>query len=429
MKININKGTIASLLTGATLILTGCSTYQDNNMKKEVAAGNNAVTSQLDDTVTTTTTTTTVTNVTTTAKTNNKPSTNSTTTTTATSKNEDAVVTSTTKKEASNPVEQTSEVATDAVVYQTTTTTTKAENKEKTMDDANEQKTKITAPDFVVDYNNYQYVDTTMDYVIKEDDCPMVMETLVERFHTTRSAIFEANKTGMLAVSPGDIVKIPVKDEYISARAGEDVKGIAACHGIDEKELLELNGMSENDTILKEDTLVKLHRYYGNENSYKTGIGTVNVINNNRIMGENVLYAHGYMGASQRVLSKCSSLSGTSAATFYLFDGANNIIDAKIICSNPKKIDTINGIPVAYLRTEKDLEDLASTYNVELDDTARMQWESVNYENYTVHVTDDDEQFITFDGRILDGYNLMSNIEYHNDENENTTESNKQLIK
>lgn len=406
---------LAPVVASGVLFLTGCGALEQEtavNDIKEVST-----TSTVDDEVTTTTTVTTA----------YKPT---TTTVTTTDKNiaetVNADVNDTILGTAQTDIRST---ALGTAQSETRTTTTEATTSEKTIKHPgesgyNEFNNHLT--DILGEYHTYSYVDGFEEYTVCDGD---TLNSIADKFHTTIGFLIDDNHLTSDTVEVGQKLKYRVKDEFINCKAGTDVTGIAVSNGIDVEELLELNDIPEYNTTIGRDAAIKLHRFLGNDESYRSHVGVVNCIYNNRIMGEDVLYAHGYMGASQRVLTKCSSLSGTSAATFYLFDGCNNIINTNTICSNPKKIDTINGIPVAYLRTEKDLEDLASTYNVELNDLARMQWESVNYENYTVHVTDDGEQFITFDGRILDGYNLISSKEYHNDENENTIESNKQLIK
>lgn len=262
--------------------------------------------------------------------------------------------------------------------------------------------------DIMGDYNTYSYISGFEEYIAGRDD---TLKSIADKFNTTVGYLIDDNHLTDDKIVEGQVLKYRVKDEYINVKAGNDFAGIAIAHGIPIEDVLKLNDIpSYNcDTPIGKDSAIKLHRYIGNESRYQTNTGVVNVIYDNRILGEDVLFARGFAGCSQFVLVKNSSLSGTSAATLYSFDGDCNILNYEMVCTNPKRIDSIDGIPVAYLRTVEDLQELADAYGIELSDVSKMQWESVNFNNYPVHITEDGEQFITFDGRILDGYDMISN--------------------
>jgi len=395
-KLNITNK-ITPIIASGVLFLTGCGQIQKENVETDVI---NASSISSEEAITTTTNTSVTTK-----------DVKSTTTTTSTTevKSSDLVTTTT--------------ASTTTLPHTTTTTTTYVKHPGEA--GFNEFNNHLT--DIMGEYNSYSYVDGYEEYVCLKGD---TLKSVAEKFNTTIGNIIEINHLTSDELTDGQKIKYSVKDEFINVPCGTDVTGIAVAHGINEDEVLALNDIPAYNTVIGRDAAIKLHRYVGFEDSYQTGIGTVNVIYNNRILGEDVEYAHGFMGSSQRALVKNSILNGTSTATFYCFDGANNIIEENTICSNPKRIDVINGIPVAFVRTREDLEELASAYGVELDELAIMQWGSVNNNNYFVHVTEDDEQFITFDGRIIEGYKMISAISYEKDNDGNVIDAtNKQLIK
>ena len=395
MKKSINKLNItnkfAPIVCGGVLLLTGCGTEKLNNDVTGINSANASVINTEDETF-----------VVITGDINNIKNNTVTTTTTIP---EDEVIESTTKYIKDTTSEKVTDTTNGTLADTIFTTTVDLEGDSI---DALYKELENRLVDIMGEYNTYSYVDTFDEYKVNQDD---TLKSIADKFNTSVGCLIEDNNLTDDKVFDGQIIKYRVKDEYINVKAGNDISGIAISHGIPIEDVLKLNNIpSYNcDTPIKKDAAIKLHRYIGNERSYDTNIGVVNVIYDNRILGEEVEFAHGFAGSSQLLLVKNSSLNGTSAATSYSFDGAKNIIDYNMICINPKKIESIDGIPVAYLRTSDDLEKLADAYGIELDDISNLQWESVNLENYPVHITEDGEQFITFDGRILSGYNLISN--------------------
>ena len=397
-KLNITSK-IAPIIASGVLFLTGCG---HDTVQKESVSTNEVKASSI-----------TTENVTEGANVE-------TTTNVVTTKND--VVSTTTTGYTTLIGEAVSSVRTTTTVPATTTTTTYVKHPGEA--GYNEFNNNLT--DIIGEYNTYSYVDGYEEYTCLEDD---TLKSLASKFNTTVGSLIELNHLTSDKLCAGQVIKYNVKDEYINVKAGTDVTGVAISNGIDTDELLDLNGIPAYNTVIGRDAAIRLHRFVGNENSYQTPLGTANVIYNNRIFGEELEFAHGFAGSSQRLLAKNSSLNGTSNATFYLFDGGDGIIEQNTICFNPKRIGDIDGIPVAFLRTRDDLEELAAAYGIELDDTAIMQWGSTNENNYPIHHTEDGEMFITFDGRTLIGYNLTSGISYDKDAEDNIIDTTKQLIK
>ena len=302
---------------------------------------------------------------------------------------------------------QTTTTTTTTTVEQPQTTTSTKTIKHPGESGYNEFNNHLT--DIMGEYNTYTYVDKEEEYKVSAGED---LKTIANKLKTTMGDLIEINHLTSDQLTEGQVLKYRVKDEYLNMKAGNTISEIATVEGIDEEELLKLNDIPEYNanTQIARDASIRLHRFVGNEDSYETHTHKVNVIYNHRISGDKLVFATGFAGASQRlfVLDNSRFIGDTNIVTEYLFDGGENIISQKIVMVNAKDIAIVEGLPVAYLRNENDLQTIANNAGVELDEIGRMQWESTNAENYTVNMDELGNKFIAYSNYIFDN---ITNVE------------------
>ncbi len=367
-KFNINKK-IISVLTGTTILLTGCGTVSSYDKTNSESINDNPLYDLINDS-----------NneekkerVSTTAVVENEISTSKeamiTTTTTVTT--EKVALSTTTTTTTSNQVESTTTsslttVAQTTLVPQTTSVldTTIEAKKEDLMY-------------FYDTTGKYAYLDRYDKYSCTGED---TIDSLCEKLNLTSQQLLDINNGEI-----GKIVKYPVKDEYYVASKGENISSIAILNGVD---VSLIEPYSEDGKTITDSCLVKLHTFIGNETSYETYVGVSNVVRNNKIFGDKIVYATGFSGASNHmfVLNNSRFVADNNMVLEYDFDGTNNYT-SELICLNAKDIDSIDGIPVAYLRTENDIDELAAKLPENLP-VCREQYESIPSEKYQLQDVD-----------------------------------------
>lgn len=404
------KNKLLPFLTSGIILLTGCGTVEEFNVGKEenndIAISEETITETEEEQITTTTNETK--DKTTTNETKDKATT-TTTTTTEEEKNYEIAI----------PLEnEQQQIPTSTETYTTAETTEKEQEQDKPIKHPgesgfNEFNNHLT--DIIGEYNTYSYIDCEEEYIVSAGE---QLKNIAKKLNTTEEDLIERNSLTTNVLSEGQVLKYRVKDEFINLKAGTNVSEIATVEGIDLNEILTLNDIPEYNTTIGRDAAIKLHRYIGNETSYETKTHKVNVIYNNRISGDKIVFATGFAGASQKVfvLDNSRFVGGTNTVTEYTFDGGTGCASSKIIMTNAKDIETVGGLPVAYFRTEEDLQKLADQANVELDMIGRMQWETTNIDNYTVYMDELGNKFIVYSDFIFDN-------------NVNTQENNKVLEK
>ena len=383
-KLNITSK-FAPIVASGVLILTGCGTIEQDTAINDVSEVNN--TSTMEEVTTTTDVTTTK------ATTNTKNTTTTTVSTTYGTQLGSAY--SETRK--TNPTTLGSAVTDTRTTTTTADTTTKKTIKHPGESGYNEFNNHLT--DILGEYNTYSYVDGFESYIVMEGDD---LKSIASKFNTSMGDLIDDNHLTTDKLEVGQVLKYRVKDEYLNIKAGRTADEIATVEGIDVDEILKLNDIPEYNanTEIGRDAAIKLHRYVGYEDNYETHTHKVNVIYNNRVCGDKIVYATGFAGSSQRlfVLDNSRFIGNANYVYEYQFDGGDTCISKKAIMRNAKDIDTVQGLPVAYLRDEDDLQTIASEVGTQLDEMGRMQWESSNLENYPVSVDEFGNEFIAYSG-------------------------------
>ncbi len=251
-------------------------------------------------------------------------------------------------------------------------------------------------------YIYYKYQDF---YSITNDDS---ITDICDRFNITVDDFYSYNPK-IANYNPGTFITYPVMDEIYVGKKGENINSIAVDTGVDIELILNNNNLNLSDDILNENTYIFLHKFIGNETSYKTNKGIVNVINNNRIFGNKVVQAGGFAGASRYVLVLNESVYsyGVNDVICYTFDG--NSYTSDIVCFNAKDILSVDGMPVALLRNDDDIKALAESVSVDVDDMAFMQWGSVVSDGYSVS-NSDDNSYVIMNGIKMDDLDLGKSL-------------------
>ena len=252
--------------------------------------------------------------------------------------------------------------------------------------------------------NDGKYVYMRYDgfYRLTENDS---LEEVCAKFNMTTDEFYayNADKGNYTASS---VITYPVMEELYVGHAGDDLEEIAIETGINYGELISNNDISLNGSILNEDSYISLHKFAGSERSYRTNKGIVNIIDNCRIFGDKVIQASGYAGASRHYLVLNNSVFsyGCNDVSCYISDGAGNF-SSSYVCSNAKDIVNVGGMPIAILRSDNDVKDLADSVGVPMDDMAYMQWASTVSKDYSV-CTNDATQYVVMNGFSLDNNDL-----------------------
>jgi len=224
---------------------------------------------------------------------------------------------------------------------------------------------------------------------------------LCERFNITMDELYAHNpKLGAYPI--GQSIAYPVLEELYIGHAGDDINEISIETGVDVNVIKTNNMLNLSGSILNEDSQILLHKFVGNENSYVTNKGVVNIINNNRVYGSKVVQARGFAGATGHYLALQEDVYsyGVNQVVAYSFNGDNRY-SINYVCFNAKDIIVVDGLPVAILRNDADIKDLADSVNVEVDDMAYMQWGSYAADGYSV-CTNGDNSYVIMNGMDMD---------------------------
>lgn len=204
----------------------------------------------------------------------------------------------------------------------------------------------------------------------------------------------------------GDKIKYPVKLEYYNLKEDTKLSDAVFYTGCDLDEVLELNKeYTSGDDIVKSGSSILIHKYVGNETSYKTGKGTVNVVLDNRIYGDKFVKCEGFAGSSGKylVLENSKFEHGVNTVYTYTFDGCDSF-NCERIGTNAKDIGIEDEFPVMYFRTYDDYVDLAKEGNWKLEETTYEELEDAfgtnNIAGYDISNLGGND-FITFNGVVL----------------------------
>ena len=256
--------------------------------------------------------------------------------------------------------------------------------------------------------NDGKFVYETYDgfYRLTENDS---LEEVCDRFNMTTDEFYayNANKADYRA---GVVVTYPVMEELYVAHAGDNIEEIAIETGVNYEELIANNNLSLTGSILDEDSYVSLHKFAGNERSYRTNKGTVNIIDNCRIFGDKLVQASGFAGASRHYLVLNNSVFsyGCNDVQCYTFDGAGGV-SSSYVCSNAKDIVVVDGMPIAVLRNDADVKALAASVGAPVDEMAYMQWGSNVAADYPV-CTNDTDSYVVMNGFVVDNVDLNKTL-------------------
>ena len=221
-------------------------------------------------------------------------------------------------------------------------------------------------------------------YELSDDDS---LDDICNKFNITINELYshnpKINRYGL-----GDVIAYPVMEELYIAHKGDNVSEIAIETGVDIDVILNNNKLNLSGSILNEDSQILLHKFIGNNNSYVTNKGVVNIINNNRIYGNKIVQASGFAGAANYYLALNESVYsyGVNEVVFYAFN-CDDSYTSEVVCLNAKDILSVDGMPIALLRNDNDIKALADFANVPMDDMAYMQWGSTVTDGYTVNTS------------------------------------------
>lgn len=261
----------------------------------------------------------------------------------------------------------------------------------------------------------YSYVETFYDYKINEGD---TLDSIASALSTSKSELMVINNLSSEDLTGISILKYPVREEYYNLAAGTDLSEVSELSGVDVNVISELNGISANDTKISKDSSILLHVFNGEDNRYMSNKGWVNVIYNNRIIGDKVVYANGFSGACNNVLvlSRLNDEVDSNVVLYYSFDGSSNY-DLKVICLNAKDIDLVNGIPVAYFRSLDDMIEIAERNDEVIDDDFINKASTVNTASYQLNCDQNNNSYVTYNNIVLEDNEIKSNFSrsYHSD--------------
>ena len=246
-------------------------------------------------------------------------------------------------------------------------------------------------------YAYFRYNDT---YTITNDDSLM---DLCNRFGVTINEFYELNKN-IKSFIPGTVVKHPIMAELYIAKKGDDINSISVDTGVDVDTIISNNNLTTD--VLDNDAYLLLHKFNRGENSYVTNKGVVNIINDNRIYGNKIIQASGFAGASQKMLVLNESVYsyGVNDVLLYTFN-EDNSYTSQVVCSNAKDIISVDGLPIALLRSNEDIENLANSVNVSCDSMAYMQWETIVSDDCAV-CTSGSTNYVVMNGSEINDLNV-----------------------
>ena len=239
---------------------------------------------------------------------------------------------------------------------------------------------------------------TSMDgkyvYLRCDDFYKMVTEDTIDglcsKFNISTEQLCAHNPT-VNDYSEGTVIAYPVMSEFYVGKKGESINSIAVETGVDVDYIINNNKLDLTGNILNNDEHIFLHKFIGNDSSYKTNKGVVNIINNNRILGNKVIKI-GNFSDCVVALNESVYSYGVNDVTCYSFDGNKYISD--IICFNAKDIIVVDGKPIAVLRNYDDIVKLAKSAGVDIDDTAYLQWGSTVCTDYFVDTSANNDYVI-----------------------------------
>ena len=235
----------------------------------------------------------------------------------------------------------------------------------------------------------YVYYDSFDFYSVSDGE---TIEDICQKLNITYEQFKEYNPY-VSDISNVNSIIYPIKIEFYSANAGEMIDSIAIQNGIDVEKIKDY--ASSNGKV-ESDCLINLHVFVGNETSYDTYVGKSNVVYNNKIWGDKIVYGSGKGGASQNlfVLNNSRFVYGTNDVISYSFDGAGNYVST-VVCKNASDINSMYGIPVAYFRTDDEVLELASQLNCDVD---LLQFKTENISNYPVCCDNNGNCFVAYSG-------------------------------
>lgn len=333
-----------------------------------------------------------------------------------------STMTSTTKSNTTTSVSFTTKFNTTTVLTSTTSlATTSVKNEEELFANAGygykeseKEVNKENVNSNLDEYTNILYNTVTMSmdgkyayskyagyYKITNDDS---IQDVCDKFNITVNELYSKNPN-LGGYGAGTVIAYPVMEELYLGHIGDDIKEISVETGVDIDTIMSNNILNLSGSTLKEESYILLHKFVGDENSYVTNKGVVNIINNNRIFGDKVVNACGFTGASNHFLALNESVYnyGVNDVVFYTF--YDDSYKSETICNNAKDIICVDGIPVAILRNESDIKKIADSVNVTLDDMAYMQWESSVCDGYSI-CTSGDNSYVIMNGMEMDDLDL-----------------------
>ena len=267
--------------------------------------------------------------------------------------------------------------------------------------------------DLIGEIGTYSYVDTYYDYSLNEGD---TLDSIASDLSTTKSELMSINSLESEDLSNIKSLKYYVKEEYINLAGCTDLKDTSLSSGVSIDTILDLNNIPKNNTVIGKDAAILLHVYNGNETSYETNIGCVNVIYNNRIVGDKVVFASGFSGASSNVLvlNNVNDDFKSNIVTYYSFDGNSNY-ESSVICLNARDIDLVNGIPVAYFRNIDDMIKLSNDTGILLDDDFITETNTVNVSSNQLNCDIDNNLYVTYNNMLIENNESCLSRSYHAD--------------
>lgn len=247
----------------------------------------------------------------------------------------------------------------------------------------------------------YSYVDEIDSYVIKAED---TIEDISNECNFDKAMLYQYNPD-FDNYSVGDVVKYPVIKEFYKGKRGQEFTSIYYETGISADYIKELNNIPSDQVALSEDTSLLIHVNKGaNMNypeclSYETEKGISNEVYGNKIYGDKLIFASGYPHASQDllVLNCYRQFPGQNVAIYYQFDGAGNY-KSRVVASNVSDIGMIDGIPVAYVRTQNDIDYLTVLYDIAADDSYKLA--TINGDMTVMGTASDGRKIVTYDTKV-----------------------------
>jgi len=238
-------------------------------------------------------------------------------------------------------------------------------------------------------------------YKITDEDS---IEDICNRFNISTSELYSHNpKLGAYPV--GTTIAYPVMEELYLGHIGDNIEEIAIETGVDIDIIKSNNKLNLSGSILNEESQISLHKFIGNENSYVTNKGVVNIINNNRIFGDKIIQASGFAGASSHYLALNESVYSYGVNDVMSYTFYDDDYKSEFVCSNAKDIISVDGMPIALLRNDSDIKTLADSVNVPVDDMAYMQWGSNVSDSYSI-CTSGENSYVVMNGMNMGNLDL-----------------------